>query len=97
MNSFLPKLAPKKDEIMFPPPPNSYQNADSYDILLKRMTRRVQKNKVDRQILEILQQVFEKELGQEDIMLSRPKRVRLFQELSKAILTDVLGKIGDPK
>ena len=54
------------------------------------MTRRVQQNKVDNQILEILQQVFEKELGQENIVLSRPERIRLFQQVTKAILTDVL-------
>lgn len=78
-------------------PPNSYQNSGSYDDLLKRMTRRVQQNKVDDQILEILQQVFEKEFGKENIVLSRPERIRLFQQITKAILTDVLGKIGDTK
>jgi hypothetical protein len=74
---------------------NFYPNSGSYDDLLKRMTRRMQQNKVDDQILEILQQVFEKEL--ESIVLSRPDRIRLFQQVTKAILTDVLGKIGDIK
>ena len=78
-------------------PPNSYQNSGSYDDLLKLMTRRVQQNKVDNQILEILQQVFEKEFGKENIVLSHPERIRLFQQVTKAILTDVLGKIGDTK
>ena len=77
--------------------PNSYPNSGSYDDLLKRMTRRVQQNKVDDQILEILQQVFEKEFGKEHIVLSRPDRIRLFQQVAKAILNDVLGKIGDTK
>jgi hypothetical protein len=78
-------------------PPNSYQNSGSYDELLKRMTQRVEQNKVDNQIVEILKDVFEKEFGKENIVLSRPERVRLFQQVSKAILTDVLGKIGDTK
>jgi hypothetical protein len=61
------------------------------------MTRRVRENKIDNQILGILQQVFEKEFGKENIVLSRPERIRLFQQVTKAILTDVLGRIGDTK
>lgn len=76
---------------------NAYQNPGSYDDLFRRMTRRVQANKVDNQILEILQQVFEKELGKENIVLSRPERIRLFQQVTTAILNDVLGKMGDTK
>jgi len=70
-------------------------NSGSYDDLLKRMTQRVQQHKVDDQIVEILQQAFEKEFNQESVVLSRPDRVRLFQQVTKAILADVLGKIGD--
>jgi hypothetical protein len=76
---------------------NPYPNPGSYDDLLKRMTQRVREDKIDNQILGILQQVFEKELSQGNIVLSRPERVRLFQQVAKAILTDVLGKIGDTK
>ena len=76
---------------------NSYQYSGSYDDLLKLMTRRAQQNEVDNQILEILQQFFEKELGKEHMVLSRPERVRLFQQVKKAILADVLGKIGGTK
>jgi hypothetical protein len=72
---------------------NSYQYSGSYDDLLKLMTRRAQQNKVDNQIFEILKQFFETELGKEHMVLSRPERKRLFQQLTKAILTDVLGKI----
>ena len=76
-------------------PPNSFPG--SYDDVLQRMTRRAQQNKVDTRILELLQQVFEIELGKENIVLSRPERVRLFQQVSKAILSDVLGKVDDAK
>ena len=82
---------------MINPPPKSYQNSGSYHDLLKRMTHQVQQNKVDDQILIILQQVFEKELGKENIVLSRPERVRLFRQVTKAVLTDMLGKTDDVK
>ena len=75
-------------------PPDSFPNSDSYDDLLKRMTRRVQANKVDDQILEMLQQVFERELGKENVTLSRPERIRLFQQVTESIWTVVRGKIG---
>ena len=73
---------------------NSYQYSGSYDDLLKLMTRHAQQNGVDNQIFEILKQFFEKELGKENRPLSRPERIRLFQQVTKAILADVLGKIG---
>jgi len=75
--------------------PDSYPSPGSYDDLLERVTRRVQQNKVDDQILGILQQVFEKEFGKERVVLARPDRIRLFQQVAKAVLNDVLGKIGD--
>jgi hypothetical protein len=78
-------------------PPNPYQNSGSYLDLLKRMTQRVQQQKVDDRLLDILQQTFEKELDIGNIVLSRPERVRLFREVSKAILTNMLVKLGDKK
>ena len=78
---------------MINPPPNSLQNSGSYHDLLKRMTHQVQQNKVDDQILIILQQVFEKELGKENIVLSPHESTRLFQQITRVILTELLGKI----
>ena len=78
-------------------PPDSYHNSGSFDDLLKRMTRCVKEQKVDNQIFDILQQVFDKELSRANIVLSRSDRVRLFQQVSQAILKDVLGKIGDTR
>jgi len=82
---------------MINPPPKSFQNSGSYHDLLKRMTHQVQQNKVDDQILIILQQVFEKELGKENIVLSPHERIRLFRQVTKAVLTDMLGKLDDVK
>ena len=76
---------------------NSYQYSDSYDDLLKLMTRHAQQNGVDNQLFEILKQFFEKEVGQEHRPLSRPERMRLFQQVAQAILTDVLAKIDGAK
>ncbi len=78
-------------------PPNSYPNPGSYVDLLKRITQRVQQKEVDDQILEIVKQVFERELDKENIVLSRPERVRLFRQVTKAVLADVLGKIEGAK
>ena len=76
---------------------NSYQYSASYDDLLKLMTRHAQQNEVDNQIFEILKQFFEKELGKENRAFSRPERIRLFQQVTKTILTDVLRKIDGAK
>ena len=76
-------------------PPDYYGNSDSFDDLLKRVTRRVREQKVDHQIVELLQQVFDKDLSKANLVLSRSDRVRLFREVSKAILTDARGKIDD--
>lgn len=78
-------------------PPNSFQSPGSFDEVLERMTRHVRQAEVDTRIFEILQQVFEKELGRENVILSRPDRVRLFREIVKAIMNDVLGKIDGKK
>jgi len=78
-------------------PPNPYQYSGSFEDVLKRMLRHATQDQVDAQILEILRRVFENELGREKPLLSRPKRNLLFQQLSKAILADVLDKIGGNK
>ena len=78
-------------------PPDPYPNPGSYDDVLKRMTQRIKQSRFDDQIVTMLQQAFEKELAQSQIMLSRPERKRLFRQVSKAILDDVIGKIGEAK
>jgi hypothetical protein len=57
---------------------NPYQFSNSYDGLLKLMIRHTQQNEVEKQILEILKQFFEKELSKENRPFSRPERTRLF-------------------
>ena len=81
---------------MFNPP--LYQNSGSDPDLVKRMTQRLQAAGVDKQLLEIFRQSFERELAKENIVgISRPERMRLFRLVAQAILTDRLGKMDDTK
>jgi len=77
------------------PPP--YPNSGSFNEALKRMTRLMQQHQIDDRIFEMLKQAFEKELGNANVTLSRPERIRLLQQVSKTILDDVLEKIDNAK
>jgi hypothetical protein len=77
-------------------PQNPFPFSGSYDDLLKRMTRLMRENQVDNQILLLLQQTYEKELGKENVILSRPERTRLYQQVAKTLLMDVLDRIENP-
>ena len=78
-------------------PPNSYPNPSSYFDLLKRITQLVQEKKIDQQILQIVQQAFEKELSSENVVLSRLEKTRLLQQVTRAVLTEAITKISDIK
>ncbi len=64
-----------------------------YHDLQKKMIQRVLAAKVDEEILRILQAAYEKELEERNVMLSRPERTRLFQQMVRAVLTDILDKL----
>jgi len=76
---------------------DSNPNNDSDFDISKRVTQRMRQGKVDDQILEILQQAFEKALEQERNILSRPERIRLFRQSMKEILTGLLAKMDSDK
>ena len=76
-------------------PPNSIPEFGSYDEIEKKMLQRVRAAKLDEKILAIVQAKYEEELAQRNIMLSRPERNRLFRDVVKAVLDDVLTKLGD--
>ena len=76
---------------------NPIPNFGSFEDLLKRMSRSMQDSGVDDWILEQPRVRFESELARENPVLSRPERVRLFQELTKAVMNRVIAQIGDPK
>ena len=76
---------------------NSYQYSGSFDDILKLMIQHAREDEIDNHIIEILKQFFDKELDKENRPFSRTERTRLFQQVTKAILTDVLGKTGGTK
>jgi hypothetical protein len=68
---------------------------NSYDDLLKRLTRRMQDTEVAAQLFEIVRQAYDRELNNTDLVglaLSRPQRVRLLQQVTAAVLADVQQK-----
>lgn len=65
----------------------------SYFNLKERMFQKVQNAKVDDHILEILQLAYEEALATENILLSRAERKRLFSQILKLVLEDMLKKL----
>ncbi len=61
--------------------------------LSTRITQRLRQGNIESQLLEIIQQGFEKVWAQERLLLSRPEKARLFRQSEKAILTGMLAKI----
>lgn len=64
-----------------------------FDKLVKRMVDHIHREKVDDRVLEILQLAFEKALGQEQVLLSRPERARLYQKVTEKVLADLMAKL----
>jgi hypothetical protein len=76
-------------------PPNSLPDFSSYEDLQKRMIQRFREASVEEKILDILRTKYEKEFAQRNIILSRPERNRLFRDVVKTVLNDVLAKLGE--
>lgn len=64
----------------------------SYHNLKERMYKKVSAN-VNDQILGILQKAYENALYEENVVLSRPERKRLFSQIVKMVMEDVLKKL----
>jgi hypothetical protein len=67
----------------------------SYVDLRKRMLQHVQDMNVDDQIFEVLKNAYERALGQENVVLSRPERNRMFSQIMKTVLEDMLRKLDE--
>ena len=74
-------------------PFGSQQVPGSYSNLQKRMFQKVQDSKVNDHIFEIVQMAYEEALSSENIVLSRPERQRLFSQILKLVLEDMIKKI----
>lgn len=66
----------------------------SYHNLKERMYKRVSAN-VNDQILGILQKAYENALYEENVALSRPERNRLFSQIVKMVMEDLLKRLDD--
>ena len=75
--------------------PNSLPDFGSYEDIQKKMIQHVREANLDEKILSILRTKYEEELAQRNVMLSRPERNRLFRDVAKSMLEDVLAKLGD--
>ena len=76
-------------------PPSSLPDFGSYHDLLKKMTQRFMDAHLDEQILGLFQAKYEEELNQRNIYLSRPERNRLYKQVVKAVLNDMISKLGE--
>jgi len=70
------------------PVPGSYHN------LQERLYKKVSVD-VNAQILNVLQNAYENELAKENIVLSRAERKRLFSQILKLVLEDMIKKSDD--
>ncbi len=75
--------------------PQREPGLSSYVNLKKRMLQKVQAAKVNDQIFQVVQNAFEAALGAENIVLSRPERKRLFAQILKSVLEDMVKKLDD--
>ena len=77
-------------------PFGNQQVPGSYVNLQKRMFQKVQDAKVNDHIFEIVQMAYEEALTAENIVLSRPERQRLFSQILKMVLEDMVKKLDRP-
>ena len=67
----------------------------SYHNLKERMYKKVS-GEVNDKIFGILQTAYENALNAENVVLSRPERNRLFSQIVKLIMEDMLTKLNPP-
>ena len=63
----------------------------SYHNLKERLYKKVSAN-VNEQIIEIMVKAYEKALYEENVVLTRPERNRLFSQIVKMVMEDVSRK-----
>jgi hypothetical protein len=74
----------------------SPQDAGSFAELLKRITQGVKAGNVEKKLTEVLGGAFDTELDRQHVVLSRPERKRLFDQVAKAVLTEIIDKLDKP-
>ena len=76
-------------------PFGSQPDSGSYIDLKKRMLQRVQSFRVNDQILEAIQVAYEDALKEEHVILSSPEQKRMFSQISRSLLEDLIRKLDD--
>lgn len=69
------------------------QHPGSYDNLKERMYKKVSAD-INEQLFRDLQNAYERALGEENIVLSRPERKRLFSQIIGMVMEDMQKKLG---
>ena len=75
--------------------PQREHGLSSYVNLKQRMLKNVQAANVNDQIFQVVQNAFENALQKENIVLSRPERKRLFAQILKSVLEEMVRKLDD--
>jgi hypothetical protein len=76
----------------FGPDPNI---PGSYAGLKERMLQYVNSARIDDQIFQVVQKAYEESLSRENVLLSRPERQRLFSQILKQVLEDMVRKLDE--
>jgi hypothetical protein len=66
----------------------------SYMDLKQRMIHHVEAAKVNDQIFQVVQRAYEEALQRENIVLTRPERQRLFAQILKHVLGEMVKKLN---
>ena len=66
----------------------------SYHNLKERMYKKISAN-VNEQIRTIMVNAYENALNEENVILTRPERKRLFQQITKMVFDDLFGKSNE--
>jgi len=78
-------------ENMMKNPFGDQQVPGSYENLKERMYKKVSAE-VNEQVRIIMVKAYEGALNEENVMLTRPERQRLFSQIGKMIFDDIFGK-----
>lgn len=75
-------------------PFGNQQVPGSYDNLKERVYKKVSA-KVTDQVFDIMMKAYENALYEENVVLSRTERNRLFSQIMKMVMDDVLAKLNN--
>ena len=66
----------------------------SYENLKERMYKKVSAE-VNEQVRNMMVRAYENALNEENVMLTRPERQRLFSQITEMIMNDIIGKASE--